>query len=386
MKLRRFSRLVVLSSVMTIVLVTSAFCAGQFEIIYLAGQKVMTLRDKGAFPTLAARAVAVDKAITEVISTQDTQKPLITVKLESGLWAIYSGKVKIVSVSAVEAKANNVDAKSLAATWAQNLKVAFPKSTPCSKLPASTFAPKPGMPAVVPVATKPAPVKPVPVKPVAPAVTTPKPVETPVATPPVATLTPGTLTAPLLLTRDVFNTIRALPEEEFIARRDELAGHLIQDLTPFITGKTPVALGPTPVAPVAPVTPVEPVVVPQPVPIVDTPQPVAPVVDDEPTTPPVKPVVTPAKPAGGLVAGPAATDLPNVKPGDPSYAKVPQKNRIRAKLEQARAPFLAMRTDNPDAAKSVDEMLSACRNAFAKGDFDTSEQYVDTALKLLGVE
>jgi hypothetical protein len=82
--------------------------------------------------------------------------------------------------------------------------------------------------------------------------------------------------------------------------------------------------------------------------------------------------------------GGAAVELPEARVGDPSYAKVPQKNRIRERLEKSREPFLALRQDNPELARQVGDLLSACRSSFAVGKFDESEGYVDAALRLLG--
>lgn len=368
------------------------------ESIYIANTKVITLREKGTHPTVRDRAVTIDKAITQVISTQDTQKLNLTMREEGGLWRIYSGPIQLVTVYPSEAKANGLPPKSLAAVWVKNLREAFPRCTPCSKLPASAFQPKPGQ-TVPTVAPKPAapkptpPAEPVTVEPVV-AVVTPAAPTTP-ATPVVAAIG-----APELLVRDAFNTVRALSEEEYAAKRSELVQHLIQDLTPFITGKVASTLQPGP-APIAAVTPaVEPAVpvsvVPTPVATVNPPvepsDPVEPsTIDTEVTTvPPVAP--TPDTPAAVVstpspeASVPAATNLPAAKGGDPSYAKVPQKNRIRKKLEATRTPYLNLRKDNPDAAKPIADLLAACRSAYARSEFDESERYVDSALELLGVD
>jgi len=343
----------------------SAVCAAEEpESIYVANVKVITIRDKGTYHSTRERAIAIEEAIVTVISTQDTQHPQVTVKQKGADWSVYSGNVCVVTVSAAEAQANGVPAKSLAAIWARNLKENLPKATPCSKMPASTFQPKPGATAAAPAGAgtppkpKPAaPVKPVetPVAPVAPVPTGP----VPVAEGPPAVAAVG---APLLLVRGAFEIARSLPEEEFSAKRDEMANHLIADLTPFITGK---------VANSATAAP--------PTPRVVTPTPELPVVTPKPVTPAPKPAVTPAAPKPDATAG-------GEKPGDPSREKVPQKNRIREKLEQAREPYLALKKEDPQAAKPVDALLAACRNAFALGNFDQSEQYADSALALLGVK
>ena len=337
------------------------------ESVYVAKTKVITIRDKGTFNSTRERAIAIEKAICEVMSKQDTQHPKVTVKQSGGVWGVYCADIRVATVTKAEADANGVPEKSLAAMWAKNLRENLPKATPCSKMPASSFQPKPGEdtgtpPVTTPVKPKPKPeVTETPVAPVVP-VAPVEPVTPVVAGPPVV----AALGAPLLLVRDAFEIARSLPEEEYTAKRDEMANHLIADLTPFITGR--VANAATVGPPVKPVTPVvEPTAV--------TPKP-------EPVTPkPVKPhVLLPApKPAPDLT-------LPEEKPGATANEKVPQKARIREKLAKARDPYLALKKEDPQAAKPVDGLLAACRNAFALGNFDQSEQYVDSALALLGVK
>ncbi|NSW55417.1 MAG: hypothetical protein HPY44_05350 [Armatimonadetes bacterium] len=370
---------------------------GESESIYIANTKVITIREKGTYNTIRDRAVAIDKAITQVISTQDTQKLNLTMKEEGGLWRIYAGPVQLVTVFPSEAKANGLPPKSLAAVWLKNLREAFPRCTPCSKLPASAFQPKPGQAPAAVTPKPPAPDVPKPEAPEAPAApeTTLAGATTPRAVVPAGPVV-AAIGAPELLVRDAFNTVRALTEEEYANKREELVQHLIQDLTPFITGKvastlqpatTHIAAVPAQPGPAVPVTttPVEPVE-----PVEPAVEPVAPV---EPSTSDTE--VTTTAPAAGAVSVPppspqasvpAAANLPTAKSGDPSYAKVPQKNRIRKKLEATREPYLNLRQSNSDAAKPIADLLAACRSAYARGDFDESERYVDSALKLLGVD
>ncbi len=375
------------------VVVVAATCFAQDEppeSIYIASKKVITIRDKGDHSSVRARSVAVEKAITEITSTQDTQNLDITMRETDGLWTIYSGDIKIVSVYPGEAKTNNVPPRSLAAMWVKNLRTQFPLSTPCSKLPASSFQPAPGASSTPPTApvTPAAPVAAAPA-PVAPITAAPTPAPVPAPTP----VPTGPVTgAPELLVRDAFNTVRALAEEEFVSNRDELVQHLIQDLTPFITGKVRGALAPieTATAAVPAVTPTPPTETATPTPAeTPTPTPTAVVTPTTVTAPPAadtttQPAVT--EPIEPSESAPAAADLPEAKPGDPSYAKVPQKNRIRSKLETAREPYLQLRKEDPTQAKAISNLLAACRSAFARGNFDESEQYVDSALKLLGIE
>ena len=390
--------------------VVGSFAAqAEVETIYVAKMKVITLREKGNFPSLAERAKAVDKAIVEILSTQDTLHPKVSVKQVGGLWTVFCGPVQVASVFPAEAKANGLPEKTLAAVWAKNLAEALPKATPASKLPPSAFAggtagtPSGGGTApVAPVKPTPSSAGATPAEPVAP-VTPPSAGAPAGPATPSAPASPPAVGAPLLLVREAFNTVRLLPEEEFVARRDELATSLINDLTPFITGKVPSVLGSTPTGPSvpAPVTPAVPTggggattpgtsTAPAPAgggepPALGEPEPPLPggeaIGAPEASTTAPKP-----KAPSTIVTGPAAVNLPPVKPGDPAYAKVPQKNRIREMLEKAREPYMALEKEDPQAAKPVQSLLAACRTAYAAGRYDQAEQYVKSALDLMGVK
>jgi len=344
------------------------------ETIYVAGQRVIVLRDAGPYGSLAERAAAVDKAITEVISTQDTQHPQVSARKVEGLWSVFCGDIKVVTVYPPEAKQNNTTEQSVAITWAANLKKALPKATPPSKL-GGTAAPKApkapvSAPPELPGATEPTATGtgagrgPVAAVPAGPA---PTEIETPAPT--------TTIAAPTLLVRDAFDTIRKLPEEEYRGKRDEIVQHLIADLTPFITGQVPSSTTgpamPRVPAPAAGGT----------APVVDKPGPTAPAGGDAP-----KPAVTGGTPKPSVIPGPAARNLPKTKAGDPNYAKVPQKNRIRSKLEMARKPFVALQQEDPGAAQPIGDMLAKARDAFWKGEYDEAEDLADSALALLGLE
>jgi hypothetical protein len=394
------STIVWLCAALLLAFVGASVAQAEVETIYIAKVKVITLREKGTFPSLAERAKSIDKAIVEILSTQDTLHPKVSVKQVGNLWTVFCGPVQVASVFPAEAKANGLPEKTLASVWAKNLAEALPKATPASKLPPSAF--QGGAGGAAPVKPSTPPVKPVePVAPVSPSGPAPAgPVPPVEPSTPSVPASPAAIGAPILLVREAFNTVRLLPEEEYVARRDELAGSLINDLTPFITGKVPSVLGSTPSGPITPVNPVTPVtpvapagntgVAPSagtggeppalggadlPLPGADTA--VAPVAGD--TAPP-------SKSASTIATGPAAVDLPTVKPGDPAYAKVPQKNRIREMLEKSREPYMALDKEDPQAAKPVQSLLAACRTAYAAGRYDQAEQYVKSALDLLGVK
>lgn len=384
------STIVWLCAALLVALVGASVAQAEVETIYIAKVKVITLREKGSFPTLAERAKSIDKAVVEILSTQDTLHPKLSVKQVGALWTVFCGPIQVASVFPAEAKANGLPEKTLASVWAKNLAEALPRATPASKLPPSAFAGGTGGTApVTPVKPGPTPVKPVePVAPVSPA----GPWNETVSVTPIVPISPAAIGAPILLVREAFNTARLLPEEEFVARRDELASSLINDLTPFITGKVPSVLGGAPTGPMVPTTSVTPVVpapvegnTTEPPPLGGTDLPPLPGEDTA-----VAPVAggsgTITKPASTIATGPAAVGLPTVKPGDPAYAKVPQKNKIREMLEKSREPYMALEKEDPQAAKPVQSLLAACRTAYAAGRYDQAEQYAKSALDLLGVK
>ena len=139
-----------------VMLCVQAAClaANEPESIYVANTKIITIREPGPFASVQARAVAIDKIITDILSTRDTQNPQVTIRDVDGLWTIYAWDTRVTAVYPLEAQANDLPAQSLAAIWAKNLREALPKATPPSKLPASAFQPAPG-------AARPAPAAPV---------------------------------------------------------------------------------------------------------------------------------------------------------------------------------------------------------------------------------
>lgn len=152
------------------------------------------------------------------------------------------------------------------------------------------------------------------------------------------------------LVLDAFFVIRMLDEKDYEARKAEVAANLVTNLRPFLVPR------PTPAAP-------------------------APVAAKPPT--PARAAVPP-RPASAPVSTPATAKPQSAAAA--AYAKVPQKTRIRAKFAAAEAPYKALVQTDPGQAEVVAELLKAARSAFAKGEFDVSESYVDHALRLMGVE
>jgi hypothetical protein len=158
----------------------------------------------------------------------------------------------------------------------------------------------------------------------------------------------------VLLVEDAFNLVRMLDEAEFLARREEMARNLLNNLLPFLAG----AEKPRQVA-----------------------VPPAPVLRSPAHAP------APSKPTTLRgAAGPApAAKPPTSTPAGPAYARVPQKMRIKAKFQAAAAPFKKLMAENPQQAGRVGELLRAARAALAAQQFDAAESHLDRALQLLGV-
>ena len=327
--------------------------AQESDAIYIANGVVARVRTPGPYENLYQRSAAIDQAIAEVISTQDTQHPQVRVAMKSGKWSVYSGTVRIISVYPEEAKTNGISAKALAQIWAKNIKIRLPLTTPKSKMPPGAV-----LPAVEIHALRPA----------VQAGSTEAPPGTGEAS------SSMSRSAALLLTIDAFNVTRALSEEDYLARREEIARNLLKNLRPFMGGAAP-TVEPTP-APVEPVTGREEVGPPAP----------APVQEPEPAAP--------AEEVEGGVKKPGEAALPEVSvettavpPGheDPAYAKVPQKNRIKTKFALIQDPYLALVASDPEGAATVGELLKAARAARAAEKFDECESYLDHAISLLGL-
>lgn len=375
--------------------------------ISLGGALVARLRDPGSFKTVDERAASVDKVLIEVISKEDTQHPEVMLKQKGNLWTVYAWDKPVMTVYPAEAAANNMTEKQLGLQWANKLRAQLPKATPCSKLPPEQLGygkpVKVAATATTPVAVKPATAAP-PAKPattVKPVATTPvaaaKPAATPakpaaaVVKPAAATVRPtstivGGESGAMLLIVDAMRTAREMNDQDWTAQKEAMARGLYGDLSYYLTGK-----GEAPKLPVA--TVVKPVTA---KPAATKPAATKPAAAKPVATKPVATVVKPAaaKPATTKPAAtatkpatkPTAVIKPTTAAADPSMAKVPQKNRIRAKFTAVKVPFDKLKAADPQSATAVAKMLTDSRQAFAYGNFDESERQVDAALAALGVE
>ncbi len=399
--------------------------------ICLGGGLVARLRERGPFASVAERAAHVDKKIVEIVSTKDTLHPQVSVKQQNNRWTVYAWDIAVLTVYPAEAKANGLSEKALAEMWARNLRQQLPKATPCSKLPpemlgygknpassartstpsaaavqtpstaasraqtvrTSTPAPpaqaaaqKPAAPVSAPEKPKTAPAAATASN--APAAALPKP---PAAAQPAAFT--GTESGALLLIVDAMRAAREMNDEEWTARKEACAKELYAHLVRYLTGQAPVAASKpkeTPAAATKPLPVEKPAMPAKPAAAQATvPSPPAAKPPATPAKPPVP--ATPAKPGAAPKPAPAAPAEAISKPpapaaaADPSMAKVPQKNRIRAKFAAAKPVYDKLAASDPEAAKPIAEKLAASRKAFAAGNFDEAEKYVDEALAALGV-
>jgi hypothetical protein len=390
--------------------------------VVVAGRIIARIRDKGTYASLAERAAKVDQRLADVLSFENTQRPNVSAKRVGGLWHVFVGKRDVIAVFPGDAKPQRIDPRLLAGLWMRNLRTALPLATPVSKLPkrptgvtpVTPTPPRPKTGGVVPV-PKPAPapsgvtgVVPAPSSPitepstaVAPqtpgASTTPSGEAVPAPAPKPAEPKATPRSAALLLLLDSFNSVRALTDEEYLAGRDRVASHLLENLEPFMTearAQGEAAGTPQPPRPITVVSPETPPLKP--------PTPVAPTTTVTPKKPPTPTAKTPAKPPAVAPKVPTAVtpSVPSVPTvprkgakaatGKPArsgiaYARQPQKQRIGRKFAAAAGPYQQLRAGGGANADQVGALLKTARDAFAAGDFDASESSLDQALQLMGV-
>ncbi len=341
--------------------------AASYEDLFLANVLVARLRDPGKFASLAERAAKVESLFIEVLSTQDTMHPKVEVKREAGMWVVYSGAIRVLSVLPKDAAGSGMPAKALAQTWANNLKKQLPLATPASRMgPAAPRPPAATPPtatpptATPPTATPPTATPPTATPPAAtPPAATPPAATPPAATPPAATppaATPPAATSPatsmtrqaaLVLLLDALNQARAMREDQYLARREDLANQALAKLQAFMAGQP--ALVPPPVTPVIPPT------------------------AESPTAEP--PVAVPTEPVSGL---------PQVTPLPADIANLPVHQRVVRKFKVAAGPYLALRHSNPALYAQLGTLFTEARRAKAAYKWEDAEGYLDGALAMLG--
>ncbi len=325
--------------------------------ICIANGVVARIRDRGPYESVAKRMAAIDKAIVDVISNQDSEHPQVSLKQKDDIWTVYCWDAPVIRVYKAEAEANNLTEKQLGMIWVKNFRERLPLATPVSKMddPFGGAKLKP--------AEKPAE----------------KPIEmaaTASATVPTMTADSGPIpqSAALLLIIDALRISRALTEDEWIDKREQIARNLLDNMTRFLSGQPLQAatepVKPEPAVPVSPPTTV-----------------IGEETKPEPSTgAPTASTETKPEPETTAATTTTTGSATEEYTGDPSYARVPQKERIGRKFDALKEPYQKLRADDPDAAKAVGKLLKASRQSFATGDFDASEQSVDEALTALGMD
>jgi len=352
--------------VAVLVLVAAEALAQESMPIVVAGKIVARVRDKGPYESVAQRAAQVNKQITEAISRKEVGVPHMSLKQEKGLWVIYVGSTKLISVYPSEAQANGVTEQELAARWLKSFERELPNCEPMpdriKRLGAAAFE--------KPVRTGPS--TPAGPSEAGPAGSRgPEPGLTgPVA--PVGTVEPpppsGRSTA-LLVVIDYFNTVRSLDPAQYEGQKDELGRNLITYLAPFVTAaKEPGSMTPVTPTHIGPAT-------------TSAPGGRTPVLV-KPAGGPAPGGVVPVKPPPGV-----ATTI--VKPGPATAAatsKVPQKQRIRRKMNALQQPLADMKKAGDARAAQIEELINQSRQNYYASEFDSSEELIDAALELAGIK
>lgn len=355
--------------------------------IVVGGEIVARVRDQGTYESVQHRAAAADEAINQILaSTEDPASLEVSLEQVDGMWTILLDGKAVLSVYPAEAEANGMTPEMLGSIWVRKFRDSLPDAS------------------AVEVTDIEAPVRPAQPMEIAeepvidsPTVTVERPTtvtETPAAEAPrapVAEVLEVPTTPPAqrdevvagqgarLLILESFNRARDLPEDDYLVRREAMADRLFDQLVQVITeggatGRIETVPTPTP-------TPVRP------------PTPPTDIAETEIAAPP--PAVTVERPpldeTTGAMARLQLSDagrqkiVARIPAGDPSYANVVQKVAIRAKFQAASEAYRGIVASDPSAAAQAREVLGAARAANTAERFDTAEQYLDTALHILGV-
>lgn len=377
--------------------------------IMVGGEVVARVRESGPYPSVEARAAAVDEAINQVLAGCANPATLeVTLEQIDGLWTVLIAGEKIVSVYPAEAEANSMTPEVLGSIWVRRFRDALPGATTATV----TEIGGPTAPGPVGVAT---------IEDEPTVATTTPPVPTPVTTTtppapshiisPLEEPTTGAATnigppvvevieLPLdqsdpaavvsgqgarLLILEAMNRARDLSEDDYLVRRETLAEELFDGIVQVLTGgRTHGTLAPSGTPPAARTVP--------PVPsttatTTTAPPPASTTAGSVTATGTGVASTTAAPPAGGyaLSAAGRAKIEAAIPAGDPSYANVLEKVVVKAKFKAASDAYAAARTSDPATAEQAKEILTAARRAMTAGDYAASEGYLDTALRMLGV-
>ncbi len=367
--------------VVVVALATGIAVAQDGVNIEVGGDIVARVRAQGAADSVEARAEAINQAVQAACATGDPASLEVSLKQVNGLWSVFMADQRVISVYPAEADANGLPPHVLGSIWVEKFKNALPKVSNVTVVDLGN-----------PVTDQPTAPTPTPTP--APTADTTEVLEIPVAGP--AQPSVAAAQGAMLLIIDAFNKTRGMDEDTYLREREQQANGLLDNLIRVWTGGqhgspeepsvgvpntsvSTITVLPETAAP-PPTTTVETIPL-GPAPTTDT---TVTVIDSGPVAPPVvtATATTGTPPATTSSATELAADIPV---GDPSYAKVPQKRRIGKKFEAARDPYLQLKASDPDAAKQISELLKAARREFTAKNFDLSEEYLDGALRMMGV-
>jgi hypothetical protein len=362
-------------TIIAVVALTAGIAVAQDGVnIVVGGDIVARVRAQGAADSVEARAAAINQAVQAACATGNPAGLEVSLKQVDGLWTVFIADRRIMSVYPAEADANGLPPHVLGSIWVEKFKNALPKVSNVTVVDLGN-----------PVTDQPTTPTPTPTP--VPATDTVEVLEIPVTGPTQPSV--AAAQGAMLLIIDAFNKTRGMDEDTYLREREQQANGLLDNLIRVWTGgqhgspeEPAVAVPDTSVSTITvlpetaappPTTTVETIAL-GPAPATDT---TVTVIDSGPVTPTATATTGTTTSTAELTA-----DIPA---GDPSYAKVPQKRRIGKKFEAARDPYLQLKATDPDAAKQISELLKAARREFTDKNFDLSEEYLDGALKMMGV-
>lgn len=374
--------------------------------IVVGGQVVARVRDAGQYETVEHRVAAIDEAVNQVLASTDDPGSLdVTLEQMDGRWTILIDGTPIMQVYEAEAEANETSPGVLGALWVRKFRDALPDATPVSveEVAAPVEGPAEDTGEEAPAETEAAAETAVDEPTVDAAGVSDEPTTGAVTNTGTATVeileVPADDSEPeaeevvasqgaRLLILEAFNQARELSENDYLVQRETMANDLFSDLVEVLTGGRAsgrIEAGGT--AP-SPTSPTVPPTIAETAPAETAPQPATEEVTEvQPEVAEEQPVVAPPVTAAALAMSDEARARieARIPASDPSYANVVQKVAVKAKFRAATTAYREALAADPDTAAQARELLTAAREANAGGQFAEAEDYLDSALHLLGV-
>jgi len=167
-----------------------------------------------------------------------------------------------------------------------------------------------------------------------------------------------------------FDTVRELDAEQYLARRNEVARNLLNNIRPFVRPVSPGGGGVISVGPGGGTSGVQP-------------GGVVPAGSEGPAGSPF---------AGGLSsltayepAPPGYTPINSDQGGTPETRKVPQKERIKRKFDAGGRVFLQLKAQGDPRTPELGRAFANARKARAAQDFNSAEYWLDQGLTMMGL-